>query len=246
VSGSRPSRSIARAVSIRILAVTSDVRRDTPRSDRVRADMRACRVSSLSVGFTVVPPRSRSLVLVLGRSRWVQMAPRRELMRISCGTMEPTRTTTPQMKRHDGTTAMTNFSTARDGRSRCDASSREGSRRIQCRFRAHRPDGRDASTSTAIGFRLRATQPGCGRAGTTLNLDTDEVYRWWALCSSPPGSRDARGRRVRNTHRAGRADRTTARAPLSSELWHYTACPRPKPSAVEATWAQPLSRGELS
>ena len=33
-----------------------------------------------------------------------------------------------------------------------------------------------------------------------------------------------------------------AAAPLSSELWHYTAYP----AEPEATWAQPLTREELS
>jgi hypothetical protein len=77
--------------------------------------------------------------------------------------------------------------------------------------RAYRPGGRDASTSTASGFRLRMTDPRRGQAGTTLNPDTDEVYRWYSRCSSPPRSRDACGRRVSQhtpgrTH--GRNDRT--------------------------------------
>jgi hypothetical protein len=62
------------------------------------------------------------------------------------------------------------------------------------------------STATASGFRLRTTQPCRDRAGTTLNLDTDEVYRRYSLCSSPPRSLDARGRRVA-TH-TGEDERT--------------------------------------
>jgi len=62
------------------------------------------------------------------------------------------------------------------------------------------------STATASGFRLRTTQPRRDRTGTTLNLDADGVYRWYSRCSSPPRSRDARGRRVA-TH-TGENERT--------------------------------------
>ena len=79
-------------------------------------------------------------------------------------------------------------------------------------------------------------EPGCG-SGLSLVLTE---------CSSPPGGRDARGRRVTAHTGGGRAGGTSARAPLSSELRHCTACPRPKSPAAEATWAQPLSREELS
>src|ERR1700694_46154 len=139
---------------------------------------------------------------------------------------------------------MTNSSTTRDGRSRRDGSSREGSSVVS---RGYRPEGRDASTATARGFRLPTTQPGRGRAGTTLNLDTDEVYRWYSLGVPHLLAAGAHAGAVcRNAHGEDARAERPARAPLSSELRHCTACPRPKSSAAEATWTQPLIREDLS
>jgi hypothetical protein len=45
-------------------------------------------------------------------------------------------------------------------------------------------------------------------------------------------------------HIGEKAWQYTTTAPLSSELWHHTAYPAE--SKPEATWAQPLSREELS
>jgi hypothetical protein len=116
-------------------------------------------------------------------------------------------------------------------------------RKIGCLF--PRLSAGRTSTATVSGFRLRTTQPCRDRAGTTLKRDTDEVYRWYSLCSSPPRSRDARGRRVA-THTgrtSGRDDRTGTPLVRASALHDVSAT---ESLAAEATWAQPLIREELS
>ena len=59
------------------------------------------------------------------------------------------------------------------------------------------------------------------------------------VCASPTSSAYTPARRSRKRSMARREGR---RAPLSTELWHCTAYPE----IPEATWAQPLSREELS
>jgi hypothetical protein len=84
--------------------------------------------------------------------------------------------------------------------------------------------------------------PGRIGAGQILNTNTD--YR---SDSSRPHLLTARTHAgVITVHALKGIEHPTANqpgaAPLSSKLWHYTAYP----AEPEATWAQPLSRGELS
>jgi len=62
---------------------------------------------------------------------------------------------------------------------------------------------------------------------------------------SPPHGQGTRGcRTLHDGERPSENIVNTECAPLSSELWHHTAYPAQ--SKPEATWAQPLSREELS
>ncbi len=168
-------------------------------------------------GFTAVPPRH-------GRGVRTRAARGTVGCTSICGTAEHTPISTPAMKRCDEIGVMN------------ERLGDEGTGAVA----AIRP-----VTKCSACFRPRTTEPGCGRGGTTLNLDTDEVYRWYSLCSSPPRSRDARGRRV--PQHIGEDARTERPHEHPSRQSFGTARRiRDRNLRPEATWAQPLSREELS
>ncbi len=113
---------------------------------------------------------------------------------------------------------------------------------------AARPTGHAATREVLLGNSFQAQNKGRRPRPSRNNTEPADGGLSLVLNGVPHllAARTHAGVAYRNTHRGGRAVGTTARAPLSSELRHCTACPRPKPSVVEATWAQPLIREELS